>query len=127
MDEDRVAFERSGTRPPAHPTRPEVALLLADFYERFDELTGWMRANAPMYWDDSVGLWGATTYADITMMSRDWRTFCSAKGSRPESSVPSMINFDPPEHTRRRRLISPGFGLRRVADTRCTCGARSPS
>jgi cytochrome P450 family 142 subfamily A polypeptide 1 len=69
-----------------------------------------------MYWDDSVGIWGAAAHADIMRMSRDWRTFCSGKGSRPESSVPSMINFDPPEHTRRRRMISAGFTRRRVED-----------
>ncbi|MEX1107099.1 MAG: cytochrome P450 [Ilumatobacteraceae bacterium] len=111
-----VAFDRAGTRTPTHPTRPEVELLSPDFYARFDELTTWMRAEAPMYWDDSIGMWGAAAHADITRISRDWRTFCSGKGSRPESSVPSMINFDPPEHTRRRRLISAGFTRRRVED-----------
>jgi cholest-4-en-3-one 26-monooxygenase len=112
----RVSFDRAGTRTPTHPTRPEVELLSPDFYADFDELTSWMRAEAPMYWDDTVGMWGAAAHADIVAMSRDWRTFCSGKGSRPESSVPSMINFDPPEHTRRRRLISAGFTRRRVED-----------
>ena len=37
------------------------------------------------------------------------------KGSRPESAVPSMINADPPDHTRRRRLVSLGFTPKRVA------------
>ena len=112
----RVSFDRAGTRTPTHPTRPEIELLSPDFYARFDELTSWMRAEAPLYWDDTVGIWGAAAHADIVTMSRDWRTFCSGKGSRPESSVPSMINFDPPEHTRRRRLISAGFTRRRVED-----------
>ena len=112
----RVIFDRAGTRTPTHPTRPEIQLLSEDFYANFDELTTWMRAEAPMYWDDSVGIWGAAAHGDIMRMSRDWRTFCSGKGSRPESSVPSMINFDPPEHTRRRRLISAGFTRRRVED-----------
>lgn len=112
----RVSFDRAGTRTPTHPTRPEIELLSPDFYARFDELTTWMRAEAPLYWDDTVGIWGAAAHADIVTMSRDWRTFCSGKGSRPESSVPSMINFDPPEHTRRRRMISAGFTRRRVED-----------
>jgi cholest-4-en-3-one 26-monooxygenase len=112
----RVTFDRAGTRTPDHPTREDIQLLSPDFYANFYERTSWMRANAPMYWDDTIGIWGAASYADVMRMSRDWRTFCSGKGSRPESSVPSMINFDPPEHTRRRRMISAGFTLRKVED-----------
>ena len=118
-DPDRfvVTFDRAGTRTPDHPTRPEIQLLSPDFYgPRFEELTTWMRAEAPMYWDDSVGIWGAAAYDDVKRLSREWRTFCSGKGSRPESSVPSMINMDPPEHTRRRRMVGAGFSLRRVQD-----------
>ncbi|MEZ5222686.1 MAG: cytochrome P450 [Ilumatobacteraceae bacterium] len=114
--EYEVSFDRAGTRTPTHPTRPEIQLLSEDFYADFDVLTAWMRSEAPMYWDDSIGIWGAAAHADIQRMSRDWRTFCSGKGSRPESSVPSMINFDAPEHTRRRRMISAGFTRRRVDD-----------
>ena len=118
-DPDRfvVTFDRAGTRTPDHPTRPEIQLLSPDFYgPRFEELAAWMRAEAPMYWDDSIGIWGAAAYEDVKRLSRDWKTFCSGKGSRPESSVPSMINMDPPEHTRRRRMVGAGFSLRRVQD-----------
>lgn len=115
-DRYRVVFDRAGTRTPQHPTRPEVRLLSPDFYADFEAQSAWMRANAPLYWDDSVGIWGAARHAEVSLMSRDWETFCSGKGSRPESSVPSMINTDAPEHTRRRRLVSSGFTPRRVAD-----------
>ena len=118
-DPDRfvVTFDRAGTRTPEHPTRPEIQLLSPDFYgDRFEELTAWMRREAPMYWDDATGIWAAAAYDDVKRMSREWRTFCSGQGSRPESSVPSMINMDPPEHTRRRRMVSAGFTLRRVQD-----------
>lgn len=99
-----------------HPTRPDIRLLSPDFYANFDDLTSWMRANAPLYWDDETGIWGAASHELVSMMSREWHTFCSGKGSRPESSVPSMINFDAPEHTKRRRLVGAGFTPRRVAD-----------
>jgi len=105
-----------GRGPAGHPTRPEIQLLSPDFYADFDELTEWMRQEAPLYWDDSTGIWGAASHELVSMMSREWHTFCSGKGSRPESSVPSMINFDAPEHTKRRRLVGNGFTPRRVAD-----------
>jgi cholest-4-en-3-one 26-monooxygenase len=112
----RVELDRAGTRTPSHPTRPEIQLLSPDFYADFDQLTTWMRAEAPLYWDDTTGIWGAASHALVTRFSREHQVFCSGKGSRPESSVPSMINTDPPEHTRRRRLVGTGFTPRRVAE-----------
>ena len=112
----RVALNRGGRGPAGHPTRPDIRLLDPAFYARFDELTSWMRSEAPLYWDDETGIWGAASHELVSMMSREWHTFCSGQGSRPESSVPSMINFDAPEHTKRRRLVGHGFTPRRVAD-----------
>ena len=112
----RVALNRGGRGPAGHPTRSDIRLLDPAFYARFDELTSWMRAEAPLYWDDETGIWGAASHELVSMMSREWHTFCSGQGSRPESSVPSMINFDAPEHTKRRRLVGHGFTPRRVAD-----------
>ena len=119
LDEEldfRIDLNRGGRGPAGHPTRPEIGLLSPDFYADFDELTAWMRREAPLYWDDETGIWGAASHELVSMMSREWHTFCSGKGSRPESSVPSMINFDAPEHTKRRRLVGNGFTPRRVAD-----------
>ena len=112
----RVDLNRGGRGEAGHPTRPDIRLLDPAFYADFDELTTWMRAEAPLYWDDETGIWGAASHELVSMMSREWRTFCSGQGSRPESSVPSMINFDAPEHTKRRRLVGHGFTPRRVAD-----------
>lgn len=111
-----VVFDRAGTRTPTHPVDDRIRLLSPDFYADFDVRAQWMRDNAPLYWDDATGIWGAASHSLVSRMSVDWRTFCSGKGSRPESSVPSMINFDPPEHIRRRRVISLGFTERSVKD-----------
>lgn len=110
----QVTLDRAGTRPAQHPTRPEIRLLDPEFYVDPEPHFAWMREEAPVYWDDATGIWGITRYDDIMAVSRDAKTFCSGQGSRPDSSVPSMINTDPPEHNRRRGIVSAGFTPRRV-------------
>lgn len=102
-------------REPQHPVLPDLNVMSVEFNAAPFEPQAWMRTNAPVYWDDVVGLWAITKHADISTIEVDWETFCSGKGSRPLSSVPSMIDSDPPHHTRRRRIISSGFTPRRVA------------
>ncbi|MEM7093834.1 MAG: cytochrome P450 [Actinomycetota bacterium] len=101
-------------RTPPHPTRDGVEVLGRAFYVDALEHYRWMHEHAPVYWDDVGGIWAVTRHADISRIEVDWEVFCSSKGSRPSSAVPSMINLDPPEHTRRRRLVSSGFTPRRV-------------
>ena len=49
--------------------------------------------------------------------SKDPQTYCNSQGMRPDSPpMPSMINLDPPTHTRRRNLVNKGFTPRRVAE-----------
>jgi cytochrome P450 family 142 subfamily A polypeptide 1 len=107
---------RPGTRQAAHPTRDDIRLLSPGLYADPHERFSWMREHAPVYWDDATGIWGITRYDDLMTVARDWETFCSGQGSRPDSSVPSMINMDPPQHVLRRRIISAGFTQRRVQD-----------
>ena len=107
---------RPGTRKAMHATRDDIRLLSPDLYADPHERFSWMRANAPVYWDDSTGIWGIARYEDLMVVARDWETFCSGEGSRPDSAVPSMINMDPPQHVLRRRIISAGFTQRRVQD-----------
>jgi cytochrome P450 family 142 subfamily A polypeptide 1 len=114
--EFQVELDRAGTRTSAHATRPEIQLLEPSFYVDPHPMFAWMRENAPVYWDDSSGIWGIARYAEVMRVSKDWKTFCSGQGSRPDSSVPSMINRDPPEHIMRRRIVSSGFTPRRVED-----------
>ena len=102
-------------RTPAHPVRDGVEVMNPTFHaDPFDHYR-WMHEHAPVYWDDITGLWALTRHRDISHVEANHEIYCSVKGSRPESSVPSMINLDPPEHTRRRRIVSSGFTPRRVA------------
>jgi len=65
---------------------------------------------------DGSGLWAVTKHADVIEVSRDYRRFTASRGIRIEEMDPdelearrSMMEFDPPEHTRLRRLVQPGF------------------
>src|ERR1700685_4191484 len=70
----------------------------------------WMRDHAPAFFDEDAGVWGVTRYQDVKDVSKDPDTFSNAGGIRPDSdALPMMIDFDAPEHVRRRRLVSEGF------------------
>lgn len=102
-------------RTPAHPVLDGLEVMSLAFNADPFPVIDWMHEHAPVYWDDHTGLWAITRHADVSRIEANWEDFTSAKGSRPESSVPSMINADPPDHTRRRRIVSSGFTPRRVA------------
>jgi len=75
----------------------------------------WMRAHAPVYYDEANDLWAAASYAAVKAASVDTEAFSNAQGIRPKyPPLPMMIDFDAPEHVRRRRLVSEGFTPKRV-------------
>ncbi|HLN16017.1 MAG TPA: cytochrome P450 [Acidimicrobiales bacterium] len=77
----------------------------------------WLREHDPVHFDEHNGLWGVATYELVRSVSTDPDTFSNAGGSRPcVAPVPMMIDFDAPEHVRRRRLVSAGFTPRRVRE-----------
>jgi cholest-4-en-3-one 26-monooxygenase len=76
----------------------------------------WMRRNAPVYHDSANDIWGVTRYADVRLLGTDPVTFSNAEGTRPKfMPLPMMIDTDPPDHTRRRKLVNAGFTPRRIA------------
>ena len=104
---------------PDHPTRDAIRLMDGRWYQGvpLDDYA-WMREHAPVYFDETSGVWGVSRHADIMYLSKTPSLFCSGKSSRPEegSWIPSMINFDDPQHKRRRNLVNRGFTPRRVGD-----------
>lgn len=78
-----------------------------------------LRAEEPIPWTvepDGSGFWSVTKHADVVEVSRDYNRFTASRGIRVEEMDPdelearrSMMEFDPPEHTRLRRLVQPGF------------------
>jgi len=77
----------------------------------------WMRRHAPLFYDEPNDLWAVARYADVKAVSTDPETFSNAFGIRPKfPALPMMIEFDAPEHVRRRRLVSAGFTPRQVRE-----------
>ena len=86
----------------------------------------WLRANDPVSWHDEPapnhGFWSITRHADIVALSRDWRRWSNAEGvSFEECQADEMdarrtlIDTDPPRHTRLRLLVGPGFTAKSIS------------
>jgi cytochrome P450 len=83
-----------------------------------------LRAEAPVYRNDSAGFWALSRHADVVEGFRDNVRFSSAHGVSldPAASGPhahrtmSFLAMDPPMHGRMRGLVSRGFTPRRVAE-----------
>jgi cytochrome P450/nitrite reductase/ring-hydroxylating ferredoxin subunit len=84
-----------------------------------------LRREAPLHWHperDGRGFWVFTRYDDVVQVSKDWQTFSSELGGTslqdltPEEleARKSMIDTDPPPHTRMRALVNKGFTPRVV-------------
>src|SRR5580658_5071779 len=96
---------------------PNIELMAGTFYtEDPYRAFAWMREHAPVYWDEAGQVWGITRYADVRAIGQDPQAFSSARGSRPNTPLPYMIDMDAPEHRRRRRLVSAGFTPQAVRD-----------
>jgi cholest-4-en-3-one 26-monooxygenase len=77
----------------------------------------WMREHAPAFHDGANDLWALSRHRDVKAASTDPETFSNAGGIRPKfPPLPMMIDFDAPEHVRRRRLVSAGFTPGRVRE-----------
>ena len=67
-----------------------------------------------------LGYWAVAKHADVVAISRDPETFCSGKGiltfeiGVEYPSPPTMMHTDPPDHTRYRKLVQPGFAPSRM-------------
>jgi len=96
-----------------------------------------LRATPGLAWnaigdDPADGFWAVTRHADVVAVSRDTETFSSAVGHIQIYDIDddalaaraSMIDMDPPMHTRLRRLVSSAFTPRHVLRYRTAIRAR---
>lgn len=89
-------------------------------YATFDRL----RREDPVSWweePDGSGFWALTRYRDVIAASRQPELFSSARGIRLEDmddeeleARRTLMEMDPPEHTRYRRLVSRAFTRKSV-------------
>src|SRR5215467_5742461 len=85
-----------------------------------------LRRDAPVAWHDEAppnsGFWSVCGYSDIVAASRDVATFSSGRGVSFEEPTDedmaarrTIIDTDPPEHTKLRKIVSGAFSQRAVA------------
>jgi len=106
----------------------DIRLWDHDFF--VDEVPHWafelLRREDPVRWQEepapNQGFWAVTRFHDIEQVLMDPRTFSSARGITLEEQTPeevearrSMIDMDPPRHSRLRRLVSKHFTRSAVA------------
>jgi cytochrome P450 len=94
-----------------------------------EELFADLRRSAPVYHQEltdgvrsKVGrdFWVCTRHAEVNRVHRDHESFTATDGAvikdDPLSAYPALVNLDPPDHTRRRRLIARAFTPRAIAN-----------
>ncbi|MDP2289822.1 MAG: cytochrome P450 [Actinomycetota bacterium] len=118
---------------PSRPARPDslpgVDVLGHDVYERGvpHEAYDRFRTEAPVAWvnetpangHDGSGFWSLTAHEHVVAVHKDWRTFSSEVGGTeieelehdPEALAArrTMLETDPPRHTKLRQLVNPTF------------------
>ena len=103
-----LAWERMESGVAYNPLSPA---LRANPYPTYEEL----RRKDPVHRMRLRDAWVLTDYADVDMVLRDNRRFGNAGREFGYISQVSMLDLDPPEHTRIRGLVSHGFTPRSVA------------
>jgi cholest-4-en-3-one 26-monooxygenase len=91
-----------------------------------------LREQAPVHWSDEPpsdgdGFWSVTKHADLQMVNRDTTTFSSQTGGTQRVDIwkqdgtdgfdtrgVMLVDTDPPQHTRYRRLVNKGFTPRMI-------------
>jgi cytochrome P450 len=112
----------------------EIDLANPDSYvERVPlEWFAWLRRNEPVSWQPepppNAGFWAVTRHRDVAAVVNDPRTFSSASGVTLEEMRPdelaarrSMMEIDPPGHSRLRRIVSPMFSRRAIGEYESFC------
>ncbi|MBW0018152.1 MAG: cytochrome P450 [Mycobacterium sp.] len=94
-----------------------------------DELFAQLRRTTPVYHQkptpavtDQLGreFWVCTKHDEVSQVHRDHETFTATDGPLIQrtdlfAAYPAIVNLDPPDHTKRRKIIAGAFNRRAVA------------
>lgn len=94
-------------------------MVVSDPYPAFAEL----RAQAPVAWHDGLGIWVATTHAACSQVLRERALGRIFQPRQPEDvwetfnwlHADSILDSEPPKHTRLRRLVQSAFSRGHVS------------
>ncbi|SFF08946.1 Cytochrome P450 [Actinacidiphila alni] len=118
----------------AGPTNAEPELFSWEFATDPYPAYAWLREHAPVRWTtlpSGVGAWLVTRYGDARealaegRLSKNPAHHAEPAGAKGKTGIPGergadlmthLLNIDPPDHTRLRRLVSKAFTPRRVAE-----------
>ena len=91
---------------------PFSQAIMLDPYEHYR----WLRDTAPVYHVPNTDIWAVSRYVDADYVLRTHAIFSSTGGVGPEWEPHPMLSmYDPPEHTRLRRLVAARFTPKFVA------------
>lgn len=104
-----------------------------------DEVFAELRCTAPVYHQELTSavneqlgreFWVCTKHAEVSRVHRDHETFTATDGPLIQqadlfAAYPAIVNLDPPDHTKRRKLIAKAFTPKAVAKLEEGIRARS--
>ncbi|MEQ1787964.1 MAG: cytochrome P450 [Acidimicrobiales bacterium] len=101
--------------------------LSEEFFEDPWDMYRWLRDEAPVYHNESLGFWAVSRYDDCVEVHRDVATYTSTRGlnlaqlchaeyGQVADAAGMMIMMDPPMHERLRKLVNRAFTPRRIAE-----------
>ena len=103
-----LAWERLESGVSFDLTSPKVRANPYDIYER-------IRAKDPVHRMRLINGWAMTGYEDAQEVLSDHKRFSSGDNKLPYAPYRTMLDLDPPDHTRLRALVSKAFTPRSVS------------
>jgi cytochrome P450 len=83
-----------------------------------------LRREDPVHWYERAACWCITRHADVEHVSRNPQLFTSTEGvllgaepaNRPPGAPPTILEMDPPQHNRHRKLVIQAFAPRAIGE-----------